>query len=549
MAETTTITPPAGFTLDPTPAAQATPPITPPAGFTLDAPASGADIPAPAPGLMGKIVGGMIKETGDVLSGVGGGVFETAEGAKNLANKVLPASAQIPDIPKEYREERNAGEKVGGVVENIGEFAAGDEALKGLAKASKMVELADKYPIVAKTLEMAKTHPALTKIIASTTKAGLVGGGQGAVKGAAEGDAGREALAGGAGGALTAGTVEGVAQGLRPFARILGIGGLTANEALTKAGRPYVGETNWNENLDKALPRLVEANKTTPVKTVGDFEDLAHNAADNLWKKEIAPQIERHADEALDTTPVRDKVQAAATRSMKKYFPEEAAEIESFASNFGAPTTVAEANEDIQAFNAKLKSYYKASPSERAAVLKTEGSASAIEAAADGLRDQLYGHLEAQGENVPGDLRKQYGALKQIERVFGKRATVADRQAPLDFKQTLGAMEAVGAVAAGHPAVAAAGAIPWLTKFRNSPESLVKQGLSAAEREAATPSAFKEGVKAGGKTATSAAGSLAGRYLFKNSDGGVHSVPDTPDNRKAVSDTDPYRTPLTTPQQ
>src|ERR1700679_2166720 len=48
-----------------------------------------------------------------VLSGIGGGVAETLQGGKNILNKVLPDSAQIPDIPEEYRTSRNTAESIG----------------------------------------------------------------------------------------------------------------------------------------------------------------------------------------------------------------------------------------------------------------------------------------------------------------------------------------------------------------------------------------------------------------------------------------------------
>jgi hypothetical protein len=177
---------------------------------------------------------------------------------------------------------------------------------------------------------------------------------------------------------------------------------------------------------------------------------------------------------------------------MKKLFPEEAAKIEQFANNFGGSTTVAEANEDLQAINAKLKAYYKASPEARAAILKTDGDVTSLENAADALRDKLYSHLEDAGENIPRELRRQYGALKQVERVFGKRAIVADRQAPISMGQIIGMItggsEAATALALGHPVAAVAGlapvAIATAAKMRNAPESLIRQGLKAAAKEA-----------------------------------------------------------------
>jgi hypothetical protein len=156
--------------------------------------------PAPEHGLMGNIVSGIMKGVGGALSGAGGRVFEGAEGIKNVANDVLPASHQIPDIPKEYREETTTPEKIGGSATDALTYLAGEGELEGLAKATKIVDLADRFPVIAKTLELAKEHPVLSKLITATKAAGkgaLVGGVQGGVEGAAE-DQGKEGAEGGA---------------------------------------------------------------------------------------------------------------------------------------------------------------------------------------------------------------------------------------------------------------------------------------------------------------------------------------------------------------
>jgi hypothetical protein len=96
---------------------------------------------------------------------------------------------------------------------------------------------------------------------------------------------------------------------------------------------------------------------------------------------------------------------------------------------------------------------------------------------------RAYGKLEDVGEETPREFRQQYGALKQIESVFNKRATVESRQAPMNLQQVLGATEAVGALLSGHPVAAGAGLIPSIAKSRQTSSSLIRQGLNAATRE------------------------------------------------------------------
>ena len=131
----------------------------------------------------------------------------------------------------------------------------------------------------------------------------------------------------------------------------------------------------------------------------------------------------------------------------------------------------------LKTLNAQLKSYYRMDPQARHAKGMTDSKISAMENAADALREGIYSRLEQLGEQDPAGLRQQYGSLKQIERVFEKRAIVHGRQAPLNLPQAIGAIISV----TGHPIAAG---IPLLTKYLNAPETLIR----GAVNEQAAPS-------------------------------------------------------------
>src|SRR6266446_6127140 len=381
----------------------------------------------------------------------------------------------------------NPEQHIGDFGEGVAEWIGGEEALKGLsvgAKLAKMKKVADfveEFPRIAKLL----------KIGANVTKSAALGGTQGGIKGAAEGDAVAGAEGGAAGGAIGAGIAEVAGPGIKALARIFGLGGLTGEEAMVKAGRPGVAEMQYRQALKTAAPRIVEAAKETPLKTVGDFEDLLHNTAQDIRQKEFGPMIQRNAKQMVSAQPVAANIRAAITDQMKEYAPEEAKELEDFAVKFAKDMPLGKAESDLQYFNAQLRKFYKAAYTDQTAALKTSGTVAKYEAAADGLRDLIYGRLRELGENAPEDLQKQYGALKTLERTFGKRATVADRQAPLNLQQVLslagGALEGGSMILAGHPLVAAAGVLPFAVstaaKLRNAPESLIRQGVKAFGKE------------------------------------------------------------------
>jgi hypothetical protein len=289
---------------------------------------------------------------------------------------------------------------------------------------------------------------------------------------------------------------------------------------MVAAGRPSVTEdASFRKSLETAAPRIVDAAKDASLKTVGDFGDLLHNAARDIRQKEFGPMIQRNAKQMVSAQPVAANIRAAITDQMKEYAPEEAKELEDFAVKFAKDMPLAKAESDLQYFNAQLKKFYRANAVDQNAALKTSGTVAKYEAAADGLRDLIYGRLKELGENAPEALQKQYGALKTLERTFAKRATVSDRQAPLNLAQILSLAGGSGHAATmflmGHPLAAAAGAIPiavsTAAKVRNAPESLIRQGVKAMAEEASpkAPSAIGQAAKSG----VAATGAQAGQWI------------------------------------
>lgn len=173
-----------------------------------------------APGTTGVL--GAINKVGevggDVAAGFVKGAGDTVSGVSHLLHKIpvvgetLAPSEGISALDK-LDESKNTAQSVGKGIEGIAEFATGDEALEGVAKASKFVALAQKYPLVAKTLQLATEHPWLAKIITEGTKGAVTGAAEGGVKGAQKNDA-----VGGAETGAEIGGAFGAAKGALPEA-------------------------------------------------------------------------------------------------------------------------------------------------------------------------------------------------------------------------------------------------------------------------------------------------------------------------------------------
>lgn len=474
---------------------------------------------------------GVIKGLGDTTSGVAHLINKIPVVGETLSPKQGITALDTADVSN------GAAELAGKGIENIGEFALGDEAMKGafegLSHASQLVNLAKKYPQIAEVLNMADSHPWLAKIITSSLKGGTVGGAQGALKGASQGEAGEQGKAGAVGGAVGGPAGEALAEAPQALAKLLGVGGQSYAEAMTKALRPSVKEGDrFAKALVTAKPVIADIPKNE-IKTVGDFEDAIYDRANQLWNNTVAPRVARITGKPgafINGDDVAKAINQTVDEhvGMRDLYPSQVAPIDTMAKHFQDSTKIAvdKAEGYLKTINAQLKGFYAMSPVERAAAGVTNGRIVADEAAADAIRDQLYSKID-QLENLPAGTaqkeRQLYGALKDIERVSGKRATVTDRQNPLSLQQIMGMMEAAGAVLSGHPAAAAAGAVPWALRGRQSAESLTRQGIGAAGRELGQRGAVRAAAKEVAKGLTPALASGMVRVL--DSAGGVHDLP------------------------
>jgi hypothetical protein len=152
-----------------------------------------------------------VSEMGDLTSGFKTALNQTGEtagkivGATGIPQRINPQgwdqsmqqTHQIASAPMD-----TGGKMAGAAIENIIEYMAGDEALKGMTTAMKISHLAS----VERALQKS---PVLTRMLGNAVRAQAVGTTQAATHGAG----GTSAVLQGTAGAVTGGAVEGAAQG------------------------------------------------------------------------------------------------------------------------------------------------------------------------------------------------------------------------------------------------------------------------------------------------------------------------------------------------
>jgi hypothetical protein len=292
-----------------------------------------------------------------------------------------------------------------------------------------------------KIIELMEQYPKASKMILKLAGAGTVGGAQAGVKAAAEKEPILPAVKEGAeGAALGTGIAEGVGAAAKPILKSIGLG-TTAAEDITRAAQP--GKRNdrfisdWALAKDRIAAEMEEGGK---FKDMGEAADRIRDVRQNLWNDEVLPAIQRHATEQFDASSVASAARSKITPQMEQHAPEEAQKITEFANrytsgtpNFTGARTVADAEKDLEFFNAQLEEagYWKKTPMQRAAAEKVNGDIAAKASAVNALRDALYDHLANNGEPEIKNLKQTYGAIKNVENEIRGQVNVSGRQRPI----------------------------------------------------------------------------------------------------------------------
>lgn len=304
---------------------------------------------------------GFVKGAGDTVSGISHLIHKIPVVGETLAPSAGISALDTLDTSK------NTAESVGKGLEGIAEFATGDEALSGLAKAHKFVALAQKYPSVAHVLNMASAHPWLAKIISEGVKGAVVGGAEGTVKGAQK----DQAVKGGVAGAETGGAVGAVLGAvtgaipviknlkINPFRKAMEaiqditappkVAGEAVSQPMAQAGvqaaAPTVGPS-FRSGIDfktpladaKALYKTVDDAAKTDFKALYDKLDAAHDAAREAG---IGSAEEAKAELAIKNT--QEAIDEAKKVAAKSGVPD----VDKVLSKADAKFTETQANKDL----------------------------------------------------------------------------------------------------------------------------------------------------------------------------------------------------------
>lgn len=210
------------------------------------------------------------------------------------------------------------------------------------------------------------------------------------------------------------------------------------NQAMTKAARPNNRRLQFDKALDLALPEL-KASEQELGRPISNISDALDGIA--LAKKRVYKQYEDIGGRDMSINAYE------LAKRLRQTSPDQARAIAELGKKYGVngyliPMKQAEAN--LAKINAQLDSYYAKNPAARSVDASKNPDTANLVQEANAWRDAIYNSLDEQGGGAPRELKRRYGALTELQRSLEVQKNVADRQAPMNLYENLGAMRAIG---------------------------------------------------------------------------------------------------------
>lgn len=387
-----------------------------------------------------------------------------------------------------------------------------------------------------------------------------------------------------AGGAALAGS--GIAEGARDVKAIakplraavesnlglktLGIVKPEPVKALTQAIQPGVNIPRAQESMPIAGSRLQqvknaglvtdrEGNPLTEYKSNGDILQGVKAAKAYVWNA-LEQRTGSVAKLSTDTNAVADAMEKSISKRTAEQYPEIAKKVQARADTYRGMKTFRDIENAIQDANDDLRGYYKRStPTDSPITAET----AATEAEVKVLRKMLDEKVEALTGSGTSELKREYGALRDVERAAAKQYAVETRQKGANLWEGLAALRAAGDFVSGNVLGAAKGVATMAVGRRlglvRTPAWLIDQAFQGPKAFDAAPEiAPPPGVKIAG--ALPAAGESQASHVRPEpgigARGGIQTVPpstegqarDIPRNNEGVNVMPSSGKPIVTPR-
>lgn len=222
-------------------------------------------------------------------------------------------------------------------------------------------------------------------------------------------------------------------------------------DLMTRAVKPTKNNVGWNDSVKKGLPiiKSAEPDLGKPISGLDDALEATTLAKKNLWKQYVArlgPAGKMGAQ--IDGNAVADAMVNSIDKRTALQNPTLVERVKNTADTYRRPLGVDEAEDFLQSANKDLNSYYAKNKVGRQVALNDPTMSSTV-SEAEALRDALYSKLDEVSGPGAADLKRQYGALTNVEKEMTGRQLVAARQQPQSLSEQVGTVRGYGKMARG----------------------------------------------------------------------------------------------------
>ncbi|MGB9072732.1 MAG: hypothetical protein WCC22_08670 [Terriglobales bacterium] len=272
-------------------------------------------------------------------------------------------------------------------------------------------------------------------------------------------------------------------------------------DLVTRAVKPGKNNIGWNDAVAKALPNIKAAEQQLghPIAGLDDALDAVTLAKKQVWQQyadRLGPAAKMGAQ--IDGNEIADAMVKSIDTRTALQNPGLMDRVTKTADTYRRPLGMNEAEDFLQSANKDLNSYYAKNKVGRQVARNDPEMASTV-AEAEALRQSLYVKLDELSGPGAFDLKRQYGALTNVERELTGRQNVAARQQPQSLQEQLITARGYGKVAKGvltlNPGDVVEGAesiaaSKWL-KERNTTDALITRAFEKVQPSQPMPAPMR----------------------------------------------------------
>lgn len=257
----------------------------------------------------------------------------------------------------------------------------------------------------------------------------------------------------------------------------------------TKGIRPINRKIEFKETLKSAIPDAAQAAETTkqPIESLADLADAVKSAKTKLWSEVKSVQAPFKTDE-INASGVGDAMKSVINPRFRQQNPEAVKKIEGLAKQYNRDMSVDEIEKYIEDANNELHSYYSKNKVGRDVAYRDPDVGFKVREveALRRLQEQALDRLSMANGQVSANLKRRYGALRNVEEEVNRRKIVAERQAPASLSEQVagwsGGARTIGGLLRGDIVGVAQGLterqLAKMAKKANTTDELIKRAFS-----------------------------------------------------------------------